>query len=177
MSRVGQSPIKINDNVDVSLNEKNLKIIGPKGSLEMIVNNDINIKIDDKILSVKNNNNSQRGIANWGTTRALINNMVIGVTDGFTKNLEIVGVGYRAAVSGRKLTLNLGLSHPVEMDIPEGIDIKMDGNTKMSVSGANKQMIGEFCSVIRSKRPPEPFKGKGIRYSDEYIIRKEGKKK
>ena len=143
----------------------------------MIVNSDINIKIENKILSVKNNNNSQRGIANWGTTRALINNMVIGVTDGFTKNLEIVGVGYRAAVSGRKLTLNLGLSHPVEMDIPEGIDIKMEGNTKMSVSGANKQMIGEFCSVIRSKRPPEPFKGKGIRYSNEYIIRKEGKKK
>ena len=177
MSRVGQSPIKINDNVDVSLNEKKLKIKGPKGSLEMIVNSDINIKIENKILSVKNNNNSQRGIANWGTTRALINNMVIGVTDGFTKNLEIVGVGYRAAVSGRKLTLNLGLSHPVEMDIPEGIDIKMEGNTKMSVSGANKQMIGEFCSVIRSKRPPEPFKGKGIRYSNEYIIRKEGKKK
>ena len=177
MSRVGQSPIKINDNVDVSLNEKKLKIKGPKGSLEMIVNSDINIKIENKILSVKNNNNSQRGIANWGTTRALINNMVIGVTDGFTKNLEIVGVGYRAAVSGRKLTLNLGLSHPVEMDIPEGIDIKMEGNTKMSVSGADKQMIGEFCSVIRSKRPPEPFKGKGIRYSNEYIIRKEGKKK
>ena len=177
MSRVGQSPIKIKDNVDVSFNEKNLKIIGPKGTLEMTINNDINIIIDDKILSVENNNNSQRGIANWGTTRALINNMVIGVTDGFTKNLEIVGVGYRASVSGKKLTLNLGLSHPVEMDIPEGIDIKMDGNTKMSVSGANKQMIGEFCSVIRSKRPPEPFKGKGIRYSDEYIIRKEGKKK
>ena len=177
MSRVGQSPIKINDNVDVSLNEKKLKIKGPKGSLEMIVNSDINIKIENKILSVKNNNNSQRGIANWGTTRALINNMVIGVTDGFTKNLEIVGVGYRAAVNGRKLTLNLGLSHPVEMDIPEGIDIKMDGNTKISVSGANKQMIGEFCSVIRSKRPPEPFKGKGIRYFNEYIIRKEGKKK
>lgn len=177
MSRVGQSPIKINDNVDVSFNEKKLKIKGPKGSLEMIVNSDINIKIENKILSVKNNNNSQRGIANWGTTRALINNMVIGVTDGFTKNLEIVGVGYRAAVNGRKLTLNLGLSHPVEMDIPEGIDIKMEGNTKMSVSGANKQMIGEFCSVIRSKRPPEPFKGKGIRYSNEYIIRKEGKKK
>ena len=177
MSRVGQSPIKIKDNVDVSFNEKNLKIIGPKGTLEMTINNDINIIIDDKILSVENNNNSQRGIANWGTTRALINNMVIGVTDGFTKNLEIVGVGYRASVSGKKLTLNLGLSHPVEMDIPEGIDIKMDGNTKMSVSGANKQMIGEFCSVIRSKRPPEPFKGKGIRYSDEYVIRKEGKKK
>ena len=177
MSRVGQSPIKIKDNVDVSFNEKNLKIIGPKGTLEMTINNDINIIIDDKILSVENNNNSQRGIANWGTTRALINNMVIGVTDGFTKNLEIVGVGYRASVSGKKLTLNLGLSHPVEMDIPEGIDIKMDGNTKMSVSGANKQMIGEFCSVIRSKRPPEPFKGKGIRYSDEYVVRKEGKKK
>lgn len=177
MSRVGKSPIKIKDNVDVSFNEKNLKIKGPKGTLEMSIKNDINIIINDKILSVENNNNSQRGIANWGTTRALINNMVIGVTDGFTKNLEIFGVGYRASLSGKKLTLSLGLSHPVEMDIPEGIDIKMDGNTKMSVSGANKQMIGEFCSVIRSKRPPEPFKGKGIRYSDEYIIRKEGKKK
>ncbi len=177
MSRVGQSPIKIKDNVDVSFNEKNLIIKGPKGSLNMIINSDIDIKIDNKILSVENNNNSLQGVANWGTTRALINNMVIGVTDGFTKSLEIVGVGYRAAVSGKKLTLNLGLSHPVEMDIPEGIDIKMDGNTKMSVSGTNKQLIGEFCSVIRSKRPPEPFKGKGIRYSNEYIIRKEGKKK
>ena len=177
MSRVGQSPIKINDNVDVSFNEKKLKIKGPKGSLEMIVNSDINIKIENKILSVKNNNNSQRGIANWGTTRALINNMVIGVTDGFTKNLEIVGVGYRAAVSGRKLTLNLGLSHPVEIEIPDYITIKMDGNTKFIISSPDKQKLGEFAAMVRSKRPPEPFKGKGIRYSNEFILRKEGKKK
>ena len=103
--------------------------------------------------------------------------MVIGVTEGFTKNLEIVGVGYRGALNGRKLSLNLGLSHSVEMDIPDGIEVKMDGNTKLAITGPDKQMIGQFASVIRSKRPPEPFKGKGIRYADEYIIRKEGKKK
>ena len=95
----------------------------------------------------------------------------------FTKDLEIVGVGYRGAVSGKKLTLNLGLSHTVEIEIPDDIEVKMDGNTKLSISSANKQKLGEFCSVLRSKRPPEPFKGKGIRYVDEYIIRKEGKKK
>lgn len=177
MSRVGQTPIKLSDNIDVTYEEKILRVKGPKGNLKLAINNDINIKIEEKLLSVENNNNTQRGISNWGTTRALINNMVIGVTDGFSKSLEIVGVGYRAAISGKKLTLNLGLSHPVEMDIPEGIEVKLDGNTRMSVSGANKQMVGEFCSVIRSKRPPEPFKGKGIRYSDEYIVRKEGKKK
>ncbi len=177
MSRVGQSPIKLSDNIDITYEEKILRVKGPKGNLKLAINNDINIKIEEKLLSVENNNNTQRGISNWGTTRALINNMVIGVTDGFSKSLEIVGVGYRASISGKKLTLNLGLSHPVEMDIPEGIEVKLDGNTKMSVSGANKQMVGEFCSVIRSKRPPEPFKGKGIRYTDEYIVRKEGKKK
>lgn len=177
MSRIGQSPVEIKENVEVIYEEKVLKVKGPKGHLELVVNNDINIKIDNNSLSVENINDTQKGIANWGTTRALINNMIIGVTDGFSKNLEIVGVGYRAAINGRKLTLNLGLSHPVEMDVPEGIEIKMDGNTKMSVTGANKQMVGQFCSVIRSKRPPEPFKGKGIRYSDEYVIRKEGKKK
>ena len=177
MSRIGQRPVEIKENVEVIYEEKVLKVKGPKGHLELVVNNDINIKIDNNSLSVENINDTQKGIANWGTTRALINNMIIGVTDGFSKNLEIVGVGYRAAINGRKLTLNLGLSHPVEMDVPEGIEIKMDGNTKMSVTGANKQMVGQFCSVIRSKRPPEPFKGKGIRYSDEYVIRKEGKKK
>lgn len=177
MSRVGQSPIKIKNDVEVAYNEKILKVKGPKGLLEMKIGSDIDIKIDKEFLSLENKNDTQKGIANWGTTRALVNNMVVGVTDGFTKDLEIVGVGYRAAVNGKKLTLNLGLSHPVEMEIPDGIDIKMDGNTKMSVSGVNKQMIGEFCSVIRSKRPPEPFKGKGIRYSNEYVIRKEGKKK
>ena len=177
MSRIGQSPVSIKENVEAILENKSLKIRGPKGLLEMEVSNSVNLKIKDDNILIENKDNTLKGKANWGTTRALINNMVIGVTTGFTKNLEIVGVGYRGAVSGKKLTLNLGLSHAVEIEIPDDIEVKMDGNTKLAVSSVNKQKLGQFCSVIRSKRPPEPFKGKGIRYADEYIIRKEGKKK
>ena len=177
MSRIGQSPINLEDNVEVVYDNSILKLKGPKGSLEMKIQNTIDLKVEDKKIVVQNKDESIKGKANWGTIRALINNMAIGVSNGFTKNLEIVGVGYRGAVSGKKLILNLGLSHTVEIDIPEDIDIKMDGNTKLAVSGANKQKIGQFCSVIRSKRPHEPFKGKGIRYANEFIIRKEGKKK
>ena len=177
MSRIGQSPVNIKENVEAILENKLLKLKGPKGFLEMEVSNSVDLKINDDNISIENKDNTLKGKANWGTTRALINNMVIGVTTGFTKNLEIVGVGYRGAVSGKKLTLNLGLSHSVEIEIPDDIEVKMDGNTKLSLTSANKQKLGQFCSVIRSKRPPEPFKGKGIRYSDEYVIRKEGKKK
>ena len=177
MSRIGQSPVSIKENVEAILENKSLKIRGPKGFLEMEVSNSVDLKIKDDNIFIENKDNTLKGKANWGTTRALINNMVIGVTTGFTKNLEIVGVGYRGAVSGKKLTLNLGLSHAVEIEIPDDIEVKMDGNTKLAISSVNKQKLGQFCSVIRSKRPPEPFKGKGIRYADEYIIRKEGKKK
>ena len=177
MSRIGQSPVSIKENVEAILENKSLKLKGPKGFLEMEVSNSVELKINDHNIFIENKDNTLKGKANWGTTRALINNMVIGVTTGFTKNLEIVGVGYRGAVSGKKLTLNLGLSHAVEIVIPDDIEVKMDGNTKLAVSSVNKQKLGQFCSVIRSKRPPEPFKGKGIRYADEYIIRKEGKKK
>ena len=177
MSRIGQSPVSIKENVEAILENKSLKIRGPKGFLEMEVSNSVDLKIKDDNILIENKDNTLKGKANWGTTRALINNMVIGVTTGFTKNLEIVGVGYRGAVSGKKLTLNLGLSHAVEIEIPDDIEVKMDGNTKLAISSVNKQKLGQFCSVIRSKRPPEPFKGKGIRYSDEYIVRKEGKKK
>ena len=177
MSRIGQSPVSIKENVEAILENKSLKIRGPKGFLEMEVSNSVNLKIKDDNILIENKDNTLKGKANWGTTRALINNMVIGVTTGFTKNLEIVGVGYRGAVSGKKLTLNLGLSHAVEIEIPDDIEVKMDGNTKLAISSVNKQKLGQFCSVIRSKRPPEPFKGKGIRYEDEFIIRKEGKKK
>ena len=177
MSRIGQSPVSIKENVEAILENKSLKLKGPKGYLEMEVSNSVDLKINDDNILIENKDNTLKGKANWGTMRALINNMVIGVTTGFTKNLEIVGVGYRGAVSGKKLTLNLGLSHSVEIEIPDDIEVKMDGNTKLSLTSANKQKLGQFCSVIRSKRPPEPFKGKGIRYSDEYVIRKEGKKK
>ena len=177
MSRIGQSPVNFLENVEVNFENKLLRLKGPKGMLEMQISNSVDVKIVDNNISIENKENTKKGKANWGTTRALINNMVIGVTKGFTKDLEIVGVGYRGAVSGKKLTLNLGLSHVVEIEIPDDIEVKMDGNTKLSISSANKQKLGEFCSVLRSKRPPEPFKGKGIRYVDEYIIRKEGKKK
>ena len=177
MSRIGQSPVSIKENVEAILENKLLKLKGPKGFLEMEVSNSVDLKINDNNILIENKDNTLKGKANWGTIRALINNMVIGVTTGFTKNLEIVGVGYRGAVSGKKLTLNLGLSHAVEIEIPDDIEVKMDGNTKLAISSANKQKLGQFCSFIRSKRPPEPFKGKGIRYADEYIIRKEGKKK
>ena len=177
MSRIGQSPVNFLENVEVNFENKLLRLKGPKGMLEMQISNSVDVKIVDNNISIENKENTKKGKANWGTTRALINNMVIGVTKGFTKDLEIVGVGYRGAVSGKKLTLNLGLSHAVVIEIPDDIEVKMDGNTKLSISSANKQKLGEFCSVLRSKRPPEPFKGKGIRYVDEYIIRKEGKKK
>ena len=177
MSRIGQSPINIKENVEAILENKLLKLKGPKGFLEMEVSNSVDLKIKDDNIFIENKDNTLKGKANWGTTRALINNMVIGVTTGFTKNLEIFGVGYRGTVSGKKLTLNLGLSHAVEIEIPNDIEVKMDGNTKLAISSVNKQKLGQFCSVIRSKRPPEPFKGKGIRYADEYIVRKEGKKK
>ena len=177
MSRIGQSPISFSDEVEVSLDEKNLKVKGPKGELFLEISKKINVDIENKVIKVVNNDNSKQGKAVWGTTRSLINNMVVGVTKGFSKNMEIVGVGYRGSLNGKVLTLNLGLSHTVEMNIPEGIEIKMDGNTKFSISGVDKQKIGQFASVVRSKRPPEPFKGKGVRYADEYVVRKEGKKK
>ena len=177
MSRIGQSPVNIKENVEAIFENRFIKIKGPKGHLEMEVSNSVDLKINDDNILIENKDDTLKGKANWGTTRALINNMVIGVTTGFTKNLEIVGVGYRGAVSGKKLTLNLGLSHAVEIEIPDDIEVKMDGNTKLAISSVNKQKLGQFCSFIRSKRPPEPFKGKGIRYADEYIIRKEGKKK
>ena len=113
----------------------------------------------------------------WGTTRAIINNMVVGVGKGFTRSLEINGVGYRAAMQGNKLVLSLGFSHPVEMDVPAGLTVAVENSTKINISGADKQLLGQFASEVRSKRPPEPFKGKGVKYAGEHIVRKEGKKK
>ena len=158
MSRIGQSAVNLHENVEVIFDNKLLKLKGPKGFLEMEVSSYVDLKINDNNILIVNNDDTLKGKANWGTTRALINNMVIGVTTGFTKNLEIVGVGYRGAVSGKKLTLNLGLSHAVEIEIPDDIEVKMDGNTKLAISSVNKQKLGQFCSVIRSKRPPEPFR-------------------
>ena len=177
MSRIGQAIIKIPDGIEVKHEGNNFWAKGPKGELTAPVSETVNVTIKDKIISVQPKSKDSRSMAIWGTTRALINNSVSGVSDGFTKEMEIVGVGYRGTLQGKKLSLSLGLSHPVEIEVPEGILVKMDGNTKFTISGADKQKLGEFAAMIRSKRPPEPFKGKGIRYANEFILRKEGKKK
>ena len=177
MSRVGQAVIEVPEGVEINQNGNVISAKGINGELSTIVNKAVVVKINAKKIIVVPNDKSSKGRALWGTTRALINNVVKGVSVGFVKNMEIVGVGYRGVLQDNKLSLSLGLSHPVEMEIPEGLSIKMDGNTKFTISGADKQKLGQFAAVVRSKRPPEPFKGKGIRYSDEFILRKEGKKK
>ena len=177
MSRIGQAIIKIPDGIEVKHEGNNFWAKGSKGELTAPVSDTLNIIIKDNMISIEPKNNNSRCKAIWGTTRALINNAVSGVSNGFTKEMEIVGVGYRGVLQGKTLSLSLGLSHPVEIEIPEGILVKMDGNTKFTISGADKQKLGEFAAMIRSKRPPEPFKGKGIRYANEFILRKEGKKK
>ena len=177
MSRVGQAVIEVPEGVEINQNGNVISAKGINGELSAIVNKAVVVEIKAKKIIVVPNDKSSKGRALWGTTRALINNVVKGVSIGFVKNMEIVGVGYRGVLQDNKLSLSLGLSHPVEMEIPEGLSIKMDGNTKFTISGADKQKLGQFAAVVRSKRPPEPFKGKGIRYSDEFILRKEGKKK
>ena len=177
MSRIGQAIIKIPDGIEVKHEGNNFFVKGSKGELTAPVSDTVNVTIKDGTISVEPKNKDIKSKAIWGTTRALINNAVSGVSAGFAKDMEIVGVGYRGALQGKTLSLSLGLSHPVEIEIPDGILVKMDGNTKFTISGADKQKIGEFAAMIRSKRPPEPFKGKGIRYADEFILRKEGKKK
>ena len=177
MSRVGNSPVSIPDGVSLSMDSDLIVVKGSKGELQKKIPSTVSVFVEDKVVrfSIKNYNNQSR--SHWGTTRAHIANMVKGVSIGFSKNLEINGVGYRAAIQGNKLQLNLGFSHPVEMQVPEGLKVTVDGNTKINVSGADKELIGMFAAEIRSKRPPEPFKGKGVKYADEYIVRKEGKKK
>jgi large subunit ribosomal protein L6 len=177
MSRVGQAIIKIPNGVEVKKINNKFSVKGSKGELTAPIDEIVDVIINEKEIKVELKDNNTKNKALWGTTRALINNAVQGVSAGFEKEMEIVGVGYRGALQGKKLTLNLGLSHPVEIEVPDYINIKMDGNTKLIISSYDKQKLGEFAAMVRSKRPPEPFKGKGIRYSNEFILRKEGKKK
>ena len=177
MSRIGQAIINIPDGVEVKKEDNNFLVKGSKGELSALISETVEVSINEKIIKVVPKDKNARNKSLWGTTRALINNAVKGVSVGFEKEMEIVGVGYRGSLQGNKLILNLGLSHPVEIEIPNHISIKMDGNTKFTIASADKQKRGEFAAMVRSKRPPEPFKGKGIRYSNEYILRKEGKKK
>lgn len=176
MSRIGLKPITIPAGVDINLDEKNYMVVkGPKGQLEQQLDRDMSITIEENILTVSRPTDNKRHKSIHGLTRTLVSNMIEGVTKGYQKVLEIVGVGYRAAKQGNKLVLNLGFSHPVEMEDPQGIETEVPANTKIIVKGIDKQQVGNYAAVIRDWRKPEPYKGKGIRYQGEVVRRKEGK--
>jgi large subunit ribosomal protein L6 len=175
MSRIGKMPIAIPAGVTVDVAENNkVTVKGPKGTLERVLPKEMEIKVEGAELVVNRPNDLKKMKSLHGLTRTLINNMVIGVSAGYEKKLEVNGVGYRAQKSGKKLTLSLGYSHPVEMEDPEGIETVVDGNN-ITVKGIDKEKVGQFAAEIRDKRRPEPYKGKGIKYADEVIRRKEGK--
>ena len=176
MSRIGKMPIAIPAGVTVTIAENNkVTVKGPKGTLERVFPNDMKIEVEGSEIKVTRPNDLKREKSLHGLTRTLINNMVVGVTTGFEKKLEINGVGYRAAKQGKKLTLNLGYSHPVEMEDPEGVETVVEGQNVIIVKGCDKEKVGQFAAEIRDKRRPEPYKGKGIKYADETIRRKVGK--
>ncbi|MGC4378197.1 50S ribosomal protein L6 [Fictibacillus sp. Mic-4] len=176
MSRVGNKPVEIPNGVSVDVKENNVVTVkGPKGELTRQFHNDIVIKVEDNNILVERPSDNKNHRALHGTTRSVLNNMVIGVTNGYEKALELIGVGYRASKSGNKLVLNVGYSHPVEIVPEKGIEIDVPSNTKIVVKGIDKQRVGEIAANIRSVRAPEPYKGKGIRYEGEFVRRKEGK--
>ena len=177
MSRVGNSAIAIPSGVTVSQQDGVVVVKGKNGELSAPLHSEVELVVADDVATVKPRRKTKLSQSLWGTMRATINNMVDGVGEGFTRKLEINGVGYRAAMQGNKLVLNLGYSHPVEMAVPAGLTVAVENNTQINISGADKQLLGQFASEIRSKRPPEPFKGKGVKYAGEHIVRKEGKKK
>ena len=177
MSRIGKVPVALPDNVTATVEGSVLSVKGPKGTLSMPMLDDISYGIEDGRIVVKPANDSKRARAFWGMHRTLVQNLVTGVTDGFTKVLEITGVGYRAQAQGRNLKLQLGYSHDVNFAVPEGVDVKTPDNTTVEISGIDKQKVGQVAAELRGYRPPEPYQGKGVRYQGEYILRKEGKKK
>ena len=177
MSRIGQNPVTVPSDVNIDIAGQVVTAKGKLGELSMTLVDEVGIERDDDRLVVKPRNDSKRARTMWGTSRSLVQNLVTGVSTGFTVNLEIVGVGYRAAVEGKDLVLQLGYSHEVRHPIPDGITIACERPTAIAVSGANRQRVGQVAAEIRAFRPPEPFKGKGVRYEGEFILRKEGKKK
>jgi large subunit ribosomal protein L6 len=175
MSRIGKKPITVPEGVTVTIENNYVQVQGPKGQLEGTFNEDLTITLDSNELVIERPTESKFHRSIHGTTRALINNMITGVSDGFKKQLKMIGVGYRAQLQGKTLVLNAGYSNPVEMAIPEGITVEVPKNTDIVISGIDKQQVGEFSANVRKVRPPEPYLGKGIRYVDEYVRRKEGK--
>ncbi len=177
MSRVAKSPVAVPAGVEIKRNGQVLIIKGPKGQLELIVHNNVDVTLEDNVLTFAPRDGAKHSRALAGTTRALIANMVMGVTDGFEKKLQLVGVGYRAQAKGNALTLNLGFSHPVEYSLPTGVTCETPTQTEILVRGIDKQLVGQVAAEIREFRRPEPYKGKGVRYADERVRRKEAKKK
>ncbi|MFK5883346.1 MAG: 50S ribosomal protein L6 [Candidatus Izemoplasma sp.] len=175
MSRIGKKPISLPQGVEVAVLDNNITVKGPKGTLEFAFHKTMEVNVEDSVLTIVRPSDSKVDKAIHGTTRALINNMMIGVTKGYIKNLKMIGVGYRAMMKSDKLVLSAGFSHPVELEIPAGLTVEVPKNTLINVSGIDKQQVGEFAAIIRKVRPPEPYLGKGIRYVDEYVRRKEGK--
>jgi large subunit ribosomal protein L6 len=177
MSRIANSPVEIPNGLEVKLDEQVITVKGKNGSLEQKLPKEVEIKQVDNVLTFAARSNVKTAKALAGTIRALVNNMVLGVSKGFEKKLNLVGVGYRAQVQGKVLNLNLGFSHPINFEIPEGITIEAPSQTEIVVKGISKQQVGQIAANIRAFRPPEPYKGKGVKYADEVIVRKEAKKK
>lgn len=175
MSRIGRKPITVPSGVDVTLNNSVITVKGPKGTLTRDIHKDMKVTVEDNQIHVERPSDNKLHRSLHGTTRSVLNNMVSGVTEGYSKTLELVGVGYRASKSGEKLVLNVGYSHPVEITPEAGIEFEVPSNTKIIVKGINKERVGEYAAKVRAVRAPEPYKGKGIKYEGERIIRKEGK--
>ena len=177
MSRIANAPVQIPAGVEVSLKDNEITVKGSKGTLSRTLHPEVEVAQEGAALTTKAKSNSKTAVALTGTARALINNMVQGVSQGFEKRLTLVGVGYRAKAQGNKLDLTLGFSHPVQYDVPNGVTVDTPSQTEIVVTGADKQVVGQVAADIRAYRSPEPYKGKGVRYSDEYVARKEAKKK
>jgi large subunit ribosomal protein L6 len=177
MSRIANSPVPVPSGVEVKLNDQSIAIKGGKGSLELNIHRLVEIKQDEGTLKIAARNTSKESRSLSGTFRSLVNNMVVGVDQGFEKKLVLNGVGYRAKASGKTLNLSLGFSHPVDYELPEGVSADTPSQTEIVVKGIDKQLVGQVAAEIRSFRPPEPYKGKGVRYADEHVRRKEAKKK
>jgi large subunit ribosomal protein L6 len=175
MSRIGKSPIALPSGVDVSVAGSSVTVKGPKGSLDRVIDERITVAVEDGTVSLERSDDERESRALHGLYRSLINNMVVGVSEGYSKELQAVGVGYRAALQGKRLELLVGFSHPVYIEAPDGIDFEVPEPTKIIVSGIDKELVGQTAANIRRVRPPEPYKGKGIRYVDEHVRRKAGK--
>ena len=177
MSRIAKQPIDLPNGVEFSVNGREISAKGPKGNLSVTLHDAVELKQEDNVVTLSPKDERQSSLAVTGTMRSVISNIIEGVVNGFEKKMQLVGVGYRAQAQGKQLSLSLGLSHPVNYQVPEGIEIETPAATEIVVRGCDKQKVGQVCAEIRAYRPPEPYKGKGIRYVDEEIVRKEAKKK